>query len=80
MATTKITPVGAPRGRTRAATSERDVGLRIPSAVEYVESGTLLFWLPLVLGGAAFVSLRRGVQDPSRPDLCDPFLRPQVVP
>jgi uncharacterized membrane protein YbhN (UPF0104 family) len=40
----------------------------------------ILFWLPLLLGGAAFVSLRRGLQDPERPDLCDPFLRPQVAP
>ena len=39
----------------------------------------ILFWLPLVLGAAAFVSLRRGLQDPERPDLCDPFLRPQVA-
>jgi uncharacterized protein (TIRG00374 family) len=39
----------------------------------------ILFWLPLVLGAAAFVSLRRGLQDPERPDLCDPFPRPQVA-
>jgi uncharacterized membrane protein YbhN (UPF0104 family) len=39
----------------------------------------ILFWLPLVLGGAAFVSLRRGLQDPERPDLCDPIARPQVA-
>jgi uncharacterized protein (TIRG00374 family) len=40
----------------------------------------ILFWLPLVLGAAAFVSLRRGLQDPGRPDLRDAFLRPQVAP
>jgi uncharacterized membrane protein YbhN (UPF0104 family) len=37
----------------------------------------ILFWLPLLLGGPAFVSLRKGLQDPSRPDLCDPLRRPQ---
>jgi uncharacterized membrane protein YbhN (UPF0104 family) len=30
----------------------------------------ILFWLPLVIGGAAFASLRRGLTDPDRPDLC----------
>jgi uncharacterized membrane protein YbhN (UPF0104 family) len=39
----------------------------------------ILFWLPLVLGAAAFVSLRRGLQDPERPDLCEPVARPQVA-
>jgi uncharacterized membrane protein YbhN (UPF0104 family) len=33
----------------------------------------ILFWLPLVLGGAAFRSLLRGLEDPDRPDICDPF-------
>jgi hypothetical protein len=33
----------------------------------------ILFWLPLILGGAAFVSLRKGLNDPERPDICDPF-------
>jgi uncharacterized membrane protein YbhN (UPF0104 family) len=36
----------------------------------------ILFWLPLVLGLAAFTALRRGLDDPSRPDLCDPLGRP----
>jgi uncharacterized membrane protein YbhN (UPF0104 family) len=40
----------------------------------------ILFWLPLVVGAAAFVSLRRGLPDPARPDLCDPVLHPQVEP
>jgi uncharacterized membrane protein YbhN (UPF0104 family) len=35
----------------------------------------ILFWLPLVLGGVAFAALRRGLDDPERPDLCDPFGR-----
>ncbi|MFL5781662.1 MAG: flippase-like domain-containing protein [Thermoleophilaceae bacterium] len=30
----------------------------------------ILFWLPLVVGGVAFASLRRGLNDPNRPDLC----------
>ena len=38
-----------------------------------------LFWLALVLGGSAFASPRKGLQDPERPDLCDPLLRPQVA-
>ena len=30
----------------------------------------ILFWLPLLVGAVAFVSLRRGLNDPDRPDLC----------
>jgi uncharacterized protein (TIRG00374 family) len=30
----------------------------------------VLFWLPLLLGGAAFISLRRGLNKPERPELC----------
>jgi uncharacterized protein (TIRG00374 family) len=30
----------------------------------------ILFWLPLVGGAVAFVSLRRGLERPDRPDLC----------
>jgi uncharacterized membrane protein YbhN (UPF0104 family) len=30
----------------------------------------ILFWLPLIVGSVAFVSLRRGLNDPDRPDLC----------
>ena len=30
----------------------------------------ILFWLPLLVGAAAFVSLRRGLNRPDRPDLC----------
>jgi uncharacterized protein (TIRG00374 family) len=30
----------------------------------------ILFWLPLLIGSVAFVSLRRGLNDPDRPDLC----------
>jgi uncharacterized membrane protein YbhN (UPF0104 family) len=31
---------------------------------------TILFWLPLLAGGAAFISLRRGLNAPERPELC----------
>jgi uncharacterized membrane protein YbhN (UPF0104 family) len=30
----------------------------------------ILFWLPLLLGAVAFISLRRGLNRPDRPDLC----------
>jgi uncharacterized membrane protein YbhN (UPF0104 family) len=30
----------------------------------------ILFWLPLLAGAVAFVSLRRGLNRPDRPDLC----------
>jgi uncharacterized membrane protein YbhN (UPF0104 family) len=40
----------------------------------------ILFWLPLVLGGIAFAGLRKGLDDPSRPDLCDPLRRPTPLP
>jgi uncharacterized membrane protein YbhN (UPF0104 family) len=30
----------------------------------------ILFWLPLIVGGLAFASLRRGLNRPDRPDLC----------
>jgi uncharacterized membrane protein YbhN (UPF0104 family) len=36
----------------------------------------ILFWLPLLLGGLAFHQLRKGLEDPERPDLCDPLRRP----
>jgi uncharacterized membrane protein YbhN (UPF0104 family) len=32
----------------------------------------ILFWLPLIVGGAAFLALRRGLNRPERPDLCRP--------
>jgi uncharacterized membrane protein YbhN (UPF0104 family) len=40
----------------------------------------ILFWLPLILGGPAFASLRRGLQDPNRADLCSPFMAARTVP
>jgi uncharacterized protein (TIRG00374 family) len=30
----------------------------------------ILFWVPLLLGAVAFISLRRGLNRPDRPDLC----------
>ena len=30
----------------------------------------ILFWLPLLVGAAAFISLRRGLNSPDRPELC----------
>src|SRR5205814_5287165 len=30
----------------------------------------ILFWLPLMGGAVAFLSLRRGLNQPDRPDLC----------
>ena len=30
----------------------------------------ILFWLPLIVGAIAFLSLRRGLNRPDRPDLC----------
>ena len=32
----------------------------------------ILFWLPLMGGAVAFVSLRRALAEPQRPDLCEP--------
>ena len=37
----------------------------------------ILFWLPLLVGAFAFVSLRRGLNDPDRPDLCRCPPRPE---
>jgi hypothetical protein len=30
----------------------------------------ILFWLPLLAGGVAFISLRRALNRPDRPELC----------
>ena len=30
----------------------------------------ILFWLPLIAGAVAFISLRRGLNKPDRPELC----------
>ena len=39
----------------------------------------VLFWLPLVVGGLAFASLRKGLNQPDRPDLCRPVEAIPVV-
>ncbi|MDP9345812.1 MAG: flippase-like domain-containing protein [Actinomycetota bacterium] len=54
-----------------------------PTAAAILLYRVILFWLPLVLGGIAFDSLRQGLNDPDRPDLCEPFAsiptQPQVT-
>jgi uncharacterized membrane protein YbhN (UPF0104 family) len=30
----------------------------------------ILFWLPLLVGALGFISLRRGLNRPDRPELC----------
>ena len=39
----------------------------------------ILFWLPLLIGAVAFVSLRRALNDPDRPDLCVTMPAPAPV-
>lgn len=39
------------------------------SAAAVLAYRVVLFWVPLLLGAPAFVSLRRGLDDPDRPDL-----------
>jgi uncharacterized protein (TIRG00374 family) len=41
-----------------------------PAAAAVLTYRVILFWLPLIFGALAFVSLRRGMNDPDRPDLC----------
>ena len=36
----------------------------------------VLFWVPLLIGGVAFASLRRALNRPDRPDLCNPVATP----
>jgi uncharacterized membrane protein YbhN (UPF0104 family) len=33
----------------------------------------ILFWVPLIMGVPALISLRRGLNDRRRPDLCLPL-------
>lgn len=46
-----------------------------PAAAAVLAYRVILFWLPLLLGAAAFAALRKALDDPSRPDLCDPLRR-----
>jgi uncharacterized protein (TIRG00374 family) len=45
------------------------------AAAAVVAYRVILFWIPLILGAAAFAGLRKGLTDPDRPDLCDPLGR-----
>jgi uncharacterized protein (TIRG00374 family) len=40
----------------------------------------ILFWVPLIMGVPAFVSLKRGLDNERRPDLCLPASRPASSP
>jgi uncharacterized protein (TIRG00374 family) len=44
-----------------------------PAAAAVLLYRVILFWVPLVMGVPAFVSLRRGLDDTRRPDLCLPM-------
>jgi uncharacterized protein (TIRG00374 family) len=41
-----------------------------PAAAAVLVYRVILFWLPLLVGAAAFISLRRGLNSPDRPELC----------
>jgi glycosyltransferase 2 family protein len=44
-----------------------------PAAAAVLLYRVILFWVPLLMGVPAFVSLRRGLDDTRRPDLCLPI-------
>jgi uncharacterized protein (TIRG00374 family) len=39
----------------------------------------VLFWVPLIMGIPAFISLRKGIDNDRRPDLCLPTAKPATV-
>jgi uncharacterized protein (TIRG00374 family) len=41
-----------------------------PTAAAVLVYRVILFWLPLLVGAVAFISLRRGLNRPDRPELC----------
>jgi uncharacterized protein (TIRG00374 family) len=41
-----------------------------PTAAAVIVYRVILFWLPLLVGAVAFLSLRRGLNSPDRPELC----------
>jgi uncharacterized protein (TIRG00374 family) len=41
-----------------------------PAAAAVLTYRVILFWLPLLVGSAAFILLRRGLNQPERPELC----------
>jgi uncharacterized membrane protein YbhN (UPF0104 family) len=45
-----------------------------PAAAAVLLYRVILFWVPLVMGVPAFISLRRGLDDTRRPDLCLPVV------
>lgn len=49
------------------------------AAAAIVAYRLILFWLPLVLGGAAFASLRKGLHYVERLDLCEASPHPQIA-
>jgi uncharacterized membrane protein YbhN (UPF0104 family) len=49
------------------------------TAAAVVAYRVILFWLPLLVGLVAFISLRRGLNRPDRPDLCPAPPTPQLV-
>ena len=65
-------PGGVGRDRRRPdrhADRLRDAGGRRRAAA-VLAYRVILFWLPLLVGAVAFISLRRGLNEPDRPDLC----------
>ena len=50
-----------------------------PAAAAVLLYRVVLFWVPLLLGVPAFVSLRRGLDDERRPDLCLPLASSSVA-
>jgi uncharacterized membrane protein YbhN (UPF0104 family) len=44
-----------------------------PTAAAVLAYRLILFWLPLAVGAVAFNSLRKGLNNPERPDLCSPI-------
>jgi uncharacterized protein (TIRG00374 family) len=47
-----------------------------PAAAAVLLYRVVLFWVPLIVGVPAFISLRRGIDDERRPDLCLPASAP----
>ena len=41
-----------------------------PTVAAVLAYRLILFWVPLLVGAFAFLSLRRGLNDPDRPELC----------
>jgi uncharacterized membrane protein YbhN (UPF0104 family) len=50
-----------------------------PAAAAVLLYRVILFWVPLIMGLPAFISLRRGLDDARRPDLCLPIPAPAAT-